>query len=508
MTPPQVAVVVGGVVLAVALALAAVAGYLLAVLYVAVPLHLAATTAGALAGAAAAAIGVVRGLTGLEEGRPNVTPDPSRRRWPVAPYPRWDDAWPHYLAGQVVRDVLDTAVWPAARCRDLWRMLADGFRWLRAAPPPIWFLSPLFVAAPLFVLAFATGALVVLLAAVLLTAAVAGAGWAAGAAAVAVLRPLDFLPRWCRSAAAVCPDCRWVTALPAYRCPRCRTAHNDIRPGLTGLWLRVCGCGNRLPTMVLRAARVLDAACPRCDRPLPDGAGVRPVVTIAVSGGPAGGKSALVDAALSTMEQRAAAAGRPWRIADRRAADPGAAEENSGPRTIAVGTTLRFRAGYLYLFDAPGASFVDDASDGGLHHLGTTRRHLLVVDPHQIGSGTPDRVDRPYRLMVEHIKHHGMSPARCSLAVTVTKMDTLWCRSDAQRLGLTGDRPPKPRDWLVGRGLDNLVTAADRDFARVRYFFRGAPPDGHFHHLPGRFADPSAPVLWLMRQHRGRAGFR
>lgn len=492
--------------LVIAVVLALVAVYVLAIVYVAIPVLLVAATVGILVGGANGLIGALRGLSGREtDGMPETAPEPGRRRRPSAPYPLRDGAWPHYLADQVLRDVVNTTRLPAKHVRLLYDMLREGAGWLMDADRWMLLLAPLLLAFPVYVAGVAAATAATLVAVAAAVTPVAIAGWAVGLTAVAILRPVDYLVRWRRGAAAVCTGCNRVTALPAYACGTCTVQHRDVRPGLLGLWFRRCACGSRWPTTVLRSSRVLDAVCPHCDAILPEFAGIYPDIRIAVSGAPQSGKTALLDAGLAEMRARAVAAGHTWEVVAAEAPHAGT------PRPIAVRTVRHLRPAYLHLFDPPGDLFVEEAPGGALHHLGTTRYHLLVLDPLRIarvGDAGPDQVDRPYRLMVEEIRHHGMNPRRCSLAVAVAKMDLIWSRPDADLLALTGDRPPRPREWLLRMGLDNLVVAADRDFAKVRYFFHGPPPEDRFRHLPRDFGTPSAPIRWLLRQRHLGMGLR
>ena len=496
------AIVVLGL-LAVAVALALVAGYLLAIIFGVLPLLLIATTVGLLCGACIGLIGTVRGLGGLEDAFGAAVPKPGRRRRRPTPYPVRDDAWPHYLIDQVARDVGSTMVWPAQRVALLWRTVQDLEFWLRRTGGPALLLIPALLAAPVFVAAMAVGAAVMLIATFGVVVPVTLAAWLLGAAAAAVLRMVDYSVRWWRGAAALCPACRWVTALPAYECPACRVRHHDVRPGLLGIRHHVCACGIRMPTMVLRAGTALDPICPRCDTPLPRDAGLLATMRIAVSGAPKSGKTTFVMAGVGTMRDRAAAAGRSWVLEEARSTD-------GSIHTVTVRTSLRLRELSLHFIDPPGDLYTGSLADDTLHHLGTTRYHLLVVDAVTISAGSRLRagvVEFPYRMLVEQIRQYGMNPRKCMLAVVLSRMDTLWARSDAQRLGLAGDHPPHPRAWLIRMGHHNLTMAADRDFARVRYFFDGSPPERHFGHAPRQFADSSAPIRWLLRQRRPGMGF-
>jgi hypothetical protein len=503
----------------------------LLLVYMSVPLTLAAVAAGLSVGMILASVGYLRVFGGAEDARVVASPAGTVPRGAAAPFPYWDDVWPGYLTAQLERDIMCALAWPSRKVAAMWgksREWASPRRVVIAValpvvPPPVGFL--------IAVTAGAYGAWLMFAAA---SEAVVVVPRLARWAAITALRAGDSSVRWWRGAAATCPRCRGVTHLPAYRCKsrRCDGIHRDVRPGRLGAWYRICHCGVRLPSTVLRAASVMTPVCPACEYPLHERAGVTPDARIAISGGPATGKTQLLMSAMAEMTdgQEAPAAWEPadeftttWLRDARKRMDrwPG---RGPAPTAELEVLTLREIAShqqrYVHVIDAGGQHFVTAARDPALRYLGTTRRHLLVLDPTTIPS-VRDRIDPtvlthgpaedkdsdipgadtssavtelPYQLLVGHLNRFGARTRCCSLAVVITKADLL----AKQDLGPKAD-PPRTttsqalKEWLCAMNLRNLVESADRDFGKVRYFLVG---------LGVNSADPVSPLTWLIKQHR------
>ncbi len=502
----------------------------LALVYVSVPLTLVAVAAGLASGAVLAAVGYVRVCAGREDERVLIEPASSRRRRSSAPYPRWDNGWPGYLTGQLERDIVAALGWPALQVRTLWRTAGEWARpnatWLAVAvpavPPPVGFLVAITAGTCGAWLAFATA-----------TEAVAVVPRLVRWAAIAALRTGDSSARWWHGAAATCPSCRGVTWLPAYPCASadCDRVHRDVRPGRLGVWSRRCECDKRLPTTVRRAASAMTPVCPACENPLHEGAGVASDARIALSGGPAAGKTQLLMSAMGKMTNWGAP-GATWEPAGeysttwlRDARDLSARWPPRGPAAtgepvlLTLRETTSARQRYVHVVDAGGRYFTTAVNDPAMRHLGTTRRHMFVLDPTTIPS-VRDRIDPaalvgrhpedrdariagaetssaaaelPYHVLVSQLSRFGARTRRASLAVVITKADVLAKQDLAPQPDPAKTLSHRLRAWLCAADLRNLVEMAEHDFGEVRYFLVGRGMGS---------TDPVAPFTWLLSRHR------
>jgi hypothetical protein len=495
-------------------------------LYVA-PAALVLVPAAMLAGALLAVVVIVATLLGVRSLRPaTVTPAQVEGGTPLlpglpedAPFPR-DRAWPSYLSAQRRVD-LGTA-WSnvtgtlMAGWHWIWRV--GGNRRLTVLRFVLRFV--LLSVLALGWAAVSVGALAaaaVLLAACGLVLLVEWGGWIA---IVGLLRTVDLLVRRRRRADASCHFCYHVAPRPCYACDNCGKVHRDVRPGRLGAVWRRCGCGAVLPTMVLRAARVLGPRCAACGRPLRDQAGAFTDVRIPVFGPVSAGKTRLVHAGLLALRDAAAAAGGSLDFVDddsRAVFDDGAHRIASGGHTVKTARGLhpaitarlelpRRRRGLVHLFDAAGESYADREDSAELAFLDHAQGLVFVVDPFSIrsvrdrlaGAGWPNlaRVkpawqepEAAYQTTSRQLRdHHGDLGGRW-LAVAVVKADLL-----AGLPPSAGLRPGRVRQWLVEAGLDNLVLSAERDFGKVGYFLVASTTETR----SGAAASPANPFDWLL----------
>jgi hypothetical protein len=484
--------------------------------FVTMPLTLAALAAGLLGGATLIVIGYLRIYHGAEDTRVIARPDTETPRRSRAPYPRWDDAWPSYLSWQVERDVVAAVAWPRGMVDSL---LVAASRQVRSHSVLLLAFLPATPALFGFFAGVAVGTYggwVVLAVAV---EAVMVIPRCSRLCAIWVLRAVDFSVRWWRGTAVTCSNCRHVAWLPAYPCAEadCPVVHRDLRPGRLGAWLRRCQCGTALPTTILRAARALKPVCPNCGDPLHAGAGVTTDARIVLSGGPAVGKTRLLIRATADMTSS-------WEPADehtttwlRTMQAPMTKHPGETPEPPVSSRLLTFRLNpdgkqhYFHVVDLDGRHFETARNSPDLWQLGTTRRHLLVLDATLLPSvrdhsgGRPSdyawaetsvaEVELPYRLLVAQLSRLGARTSQCALALVVSKADCLAAHGMAPGHGPNGASARELKEWLGTIELHNLVAVAERDFAKVRCFLAG---EGQ--------ADPAAPFEWLLRQYpRGAA---
>jgi hypothetical protein len=489
----------------------------LALVYLTVPLTLAAVAVGLSVGVVLAAIGYVRVCVGLEDEHVLIKPAAAVPRRPSAPYPYWDSGWPGYLTGQLERDITAAFSWSRRRVGTLWRKAGE---WARPHAEELVVAFPVVPLPVGFLVAVTAGACGAWLAFATACEAAALVPRLARWAAIAALRAGDASVRWWHGAAATCPSCRRVTQLPAYHCrsDRCDEIHRDVRPGRLGVWWRRCECNERLPSTVLRAAPAMTPVCPACGSLLHERAGVARDARIAVSGGPAAGKTQLMMSAMAKMTD-----GTTWRPADEFSTTwlhdarklmaerpPRGPSPTGKPALLTLRDGISPRKRYVHLIDVGGQQFIAAVSDLTLGHLRTTRRHLFVLDPTTIplvrdridpallGRRDADDADSakaelPYHVLVAQLNRFGAPTRGCSLAIVITKADLLFKHCLAPQPDPSRTLSHRLRAWLCAVGLRNLVETAEQDFGEVRYFLVGLGMDRTV---------PVAPFTWLLNRHR------
>jgi hypothetical protein len=353
--------------------------------------------------------------------------------------------------------------------------------------------------------------------------------WAVGLAVVGVLRGLDRAWQSVRRAGGTCPRCYEVSQQPAYKCPGPhsdldrqgqRDLHRDLRPGRLGVLWRRCGCGELLPTTVLRAAMRLQAKCPMCLEPLPPGAAVQTDVRIPIFGAASAGKTHLVMATLVTLLRTPKQQPVSLDVADLHSERmiegyrSVFASGGSAPKTDAsvqpIAVTLKLRNGrkraFVHVFDAAGEALADRDQNHHFAYLDRARTLAFVLDPFSIpdlrdryaatraelftqANAAQDKPEDAYLATVSRLRDYGVDTRRQRLAFVLSKQDLL------ERL-LGGDAPRLDHDsvrgWLLDQQLDNLVTLAERDFRAVQFFLVSADREAST-------ATVTAPFRWLLK---------
>lgn len=498
------------------------------------PLSVALTGAGLIAGLVAALLVLV--LVVLDDSGAGVlTPAGARDGLPgrvAYEFVRRDHAWPQYFAAQVVLDAWGTARRAYGWAELMWTRVVGwlerhswgGFWWPVVAVPAV-----------VAMVAVSAGMSAGVLAGLLAIAAVALVAWLVGLPVVYLLRAVDAGWRLVWRSRASCTACFATARVPAYRCrgPHSRgeraagdDLHRDLRPGRLGVLWRRCSCGSRLPTMVLRAAfsRHLEACCPSCGRTLFDRAGVVRDVRAPVFGAASAGKTQFIMSALVGLHRAADGAGVRLTLPEERGRATYAiyadlvARNAPAPKTdttAPVSVTARIEQGLnttlLHLFDAAGETLTDPEQNAGLSYLDTAATLTFVLDPFSIARVRDEHgvasagvfaaanaalhdPEDSYNATAQRLQEYGVPTGRRRLAFVVTKADLL-ARLPAR---MPATEPAAVRAWLCANGLENLVTAAERDFREVRYFL-----------VSGRDTGPAGPVSvlrWVLMRGWGSIG--
>jgi hypothetical protein len=376
--------------------------------------------------------------------------------------------------------------------------------------------------------------------------------------AIGLLRARALVDRSFHRISYTCPRCS-RTGLPAFRCPGCRVAHDDLRPSRHGVFYARCGtakCGRLLPTVNFLGRLGLDKVCPKCGADLTHASlGHSPEFRLAIVGAQSGGKTNLLVTAVWQFEQAFAPANglkvtfaspaeeEAYRSLVTRLRK-GQPLDKTLPTPVPQAFTLSVaeedgeQCCLLYLYDAAGEDFEDEQVLGG-HPLDRYDGLLFVIDPFceeavkhgALGSLDPGELLRANasgtqagfitaRLVNALEKRLGVPPGgvfRIPVAVVVTKIDV--CGFGA-RLGIVAhdlDRPfptltaaatraewdrDRVRALLRQVGLGGVVQLLDQRFQATCYF--GASPLGR----SLDYADSSsfrprgvlAPLIWLCDQ--------
>jgi hypothetical protein len=427
-----------------------------------------------------------------------------------------DKAWPVYPFRQAWADL--TKVWAEIGVcyRAVWKWPGESFFSDRRGSPFAWWLIfPIPVVVIICLLATGVAASVCYGLFALVSLGCTGVTMAVFSPIAIILRGVDAARRKLLRTEVSCPRCFHVTPWPAYRCPGCSSLHRDIRPGRLGLIVRRCECGTMLPTMNLRAASRLRAACQRCRRPLPAGAGAVRDVRISIFGDPAAGKTRLAYAGLSSIRATAEEAGLAFEFpgqSSKERAEVGVGRIESRqdtaktPDALPVALTFRLGVGLrstlTHLFDTAGELFRDPQMHDSLGFLAQSQGLVYVIDPFSIGSvrkqlanrsgrrshRVPADPEAAYGEVVQRLRDGGVAAAGQRLAVVISKADLL----QAAGVELPADSD-LIADWLMRSGAHNLVLSARREFAEAR-FFAVASQAGEY----GGPADPGTPLRWLL----------
>lgn len=317
---------------------------------------------------------------------------------------------------------------------------------------------------------------------------------------VNALRWYDVLRRQQVRADLRCPHsgCYAVSTLPSYRCsnPACAVVHRTLQPGPLGLRSRRCACGTRLPNTIRRASALLRPVCPSCNHEVPAGSGNRQTIQVPVIGSVGAGKSRLLAAGCTQLQDRLQELGGSLTALTPQAgtyvtAARSLVQRHSNttktpavpPAGVPLLVTMGSRSVEVQLMDAAGEAFFGWDETSRLRYLDRARAIIFVVDPlafpqiHRelqatgLGRSVLTAVseqEEAYAATVDRMRAEGMDVRKRELGVVVTKADILL------RLPSGGDLlahdSPSVRAWLVGHEFDRLVRRCEKDFAKVTFF--------------------------------------
>lgn len=336
----------------------------------------------------------------------------------------------------------------------------------------------------------------------------------------------------------LCPSCFERVRRPAYDCSResCRRRHSELRPGRYGIVKRRCRCGERLPTTLLGGSYRLPGYCthPSCGKLLSTETGRLTEHALPLIGGRAAGKTQLMAALLTLLQQPDADGQVPTRVADQETAQRyqllrevleirghPRSTQRTLPRAHSVLLDHARPPRLLHLFDTAGERFVNREDTDALRYARAARTFVFVLDPLAVREFR-ERLDPAQQARlpassvhpqlvfdqaVQAVMAMDVPLHRCRLAVAISKTDLL----EAEQL-FDGPQPARPRDggradggradsgradsgrpdgprraaatardsdwaadWLERElGLGNLVQAMRNEFREVRFFCTSA----------------------------------
>ena len=365
--------------------------------------------------------------------------------------------------------------------------------------------------------------------------------------AAVILRLGELLVMWARWGFAKCPHCYRRISSPVFQCPSCGAKHTNLVPGLYGLLLRQCSCGEaKLPTLfALGKARRLTSYCPheQCEKQLSAGVFARNI-HIPFAGGPTAGKTSLMAANLMQLlqgqckglkaelidEEDRRSFADVWKpnfeagIASAKTADlaPPALLLSIGQKQPGACT--------LYVYDPAGEAF--EETDPLLKHsyLQYASGTILIVDPFSMESVREkighemEGADFDYsrqsptavfeQLVRALVARAGLNRQRASslpLAVVIPKIDAFRLYQD-MHLPITEEsvddwsqagakESQRIRAWL-NKQDSNLVRLIEGQFTHVRYFAVTAFGVHHESGKPFRPIRTLQPFRWLLAGRR------
>lgn len=323
--------------------------------------------------------------------------------------------------------------------------------------------------------------------------------------AIGLLRLLDTALLRSKGIRISCPSCFKRVNYPSYDCPSatCTIRHGDVRPGRYGVLRRTCVCGTQMPTLILLGSYKLEAFCPACTKPLVSRAGTAAEIILPVFGATAAGKTRLMLAITTALDELAAEHGAVVSAADNETQreynklKPVLVRGEDTPRTtIALSRALSFYvapasgARRLYrVFDAAGERFDTSERLQELQYLAIARSFILVIDLLSVNafwdSLTKNEQERltsvrltfrqpefVFQQTLQNIEVMGGTTKRGRLAVALSKADLVRGVSVLDGVEQNSDSIKALLDDRLGLG--NMLRVMQQSFGRVKFFFTAA----------------------------------
>lgn len=342
------------------------------------------------------------------------------------------------------------------------------------------------------------------------------------------------------------PDCQAHFLLPIYECSNCKIKHTNLVPGKYGILHRTCQCGNKLPTTFLNGRNNLNAFCPVCERSLKGDTASRQL-TIPVIGGPAVGKTCLINMAIDNMVNTVAPK-LGWNmdfISDSEYKQYNNVINNFKKGIVPNKTDEEALTACQLMIKLPNNKigrrvYIDDISGEMFSNSGTIQHNkafsyadgfvflidpltipdynLKIIDkvnPEDYGASTKD-FDDIFDIMLSNLQAlFGLKPSdvlKKNLAVVINKSDIPgladeigdkaaedYMHSHNDCKDLNAAKNVVCKNFLIENGEGNFVREADEKFKKVQYFTCSAL--GHNETgKPFEGMNTEKPFLWIMNQ--------
>lgn len=287
--------------------------------------------------------------------------------------------------------------------------------------------------------------------------------------------------------------------LPAYVCPHCGQANDDLWPNLYGVFWHYCtGCDNKLPTLNWLGRDKLKRHCGRQDCRMPltgRHSGLVPERLVSIIGGPDSGKTCYLTMVVHHLMHPNGQANRiPLRgIIDTPEHEQAFQDEwqkfssgNAADKTIRVPkafltyTHVNEQPCQLYLYDAPGEEFLSISAMSQQQYFHLVEGFILLVDPLSVcsvgGSRTVDRsplidvVTATINTAVTGVQTNSDDKFKKRVAVVISKADMKIVQGHIGDIRKERPSSASCRQALLDWGEHNTVRALEDRFVAVKYF--------------------------------------